>query len=252
MIGPDDTLYWTQWGSNELCRRTVAGSKTCQVVDDNIGPLGFDLDGHLFAAAGGKFYAVDLNLATPPVLVTTIDGWMVRFAFGLDGMVYLPDSAHEVIVSADLKATPPVTKTITAAAGLPWISAVMVDAQGKLYAAIAYDETADGIVHMDPESGATAEVWRLSPPGLVQPIRAQDGRLFVGDIHSGTIYEMLPEGKLRAIMPLGMVAPVVWQLSSAPMAVNRSMWPTRCQCVSLMGQPGKRAMSSISTPKRAH
>ncbi len=204
-VGADDSIYWTAWNNNDLCRLQADGTKQCQTFDAGVSAIGFSEDGRLFAGVNDALYEVDPELASPPVHVTTIGGFIAPFDFGPDGMLYIPLRDIEQIVRVDVDATKPSPETV-ASSDLPWAFAASFDAEDQLHCVVSYDEYTDALVRVDTTTGEVHEAWR-SPAGLGQPILTEDGRLFVGDIHNGAIREFLPDGSLRTVSPSGMVAP---------------------------------------------
>lgn len=206
-IGPDGSIYWTDIFQGTVGRLAPDGSMSSQMVGVGVNPIVFSPDGRLFASIvvmGDALYELDPNLTASPKLLSEGQGWLNSFQFGPDGMLYAPGWDKSQVVRIDVNAEP--VKIEVVAEGIPWPNAVKLDSQGSLYSNGARDQNTDGILRIDKETGAFEPIV-FTPSGIDNFAFDANDRLFVTLLGEGTIAEVMDDGALRMLGPVGLVSP---------------------------------------------
>ena len=206
-MGPDGSLYWSSFFSLNVCRFDDAGEKTCQAMPVDTWGLDFAPDGRLFATADAhveSLYEVDPQLDASPQHVAHLGSLIAHFAFGPDGKVYAPLLLEGTILRVDVDADPVSIETVAEGLTLPW--AVAFDSSGQMYVAASADNDHNEILRLDPATGEREVVGRL-PAGYHSIIFGADDRLFASHFDEGALYELLPDGELKAITEPGITGP---------------------------------------------
>lgn len=206
-IGPDGSIYWTDIFQGTVGRLAPDGSMSSQMVGVGVNPIVFSPDGRLFASIvvmGDALYELDPNLTASPKLLSEGQGWLNSFQFGPDGMLYAPGWDKSQVVRIDVNAEP--VKIEVVAEGIPWPNAVKLDSQGNLYSNGARDQNTDGILRIDKETGAFEPIV-FSPSGIDNFAFDANDRLFISLLGEGTIAEVMDDGALRMLGPVGLVSP---------------------------------------------
>ena len=208
-VGPDGSIYWTDFLLGQVGRLAPNGVVTKQFVAPGMNPIAFTADGRLFvgqAFAGDGLYELDPNLVRAPRVVIPDSGvapfprQLNGFDFGPDGMLYAPQPFLGTIVriDPDSGAMTPVTDAF--AGRFP--SSVEFDSRGRLYASLS-----DGaVVRVDRDTG-TYKVVAEIPAGLDNMVFGPRDRLYVSSYENGGVYVVGPGGRVRTLSRGGLILP---------------------------------------------
>lgn len=206
-FGPDGSIYWTDFFKGSVGRLAPDGSTSSQMVAPGVNPIIVAPDGRLFvglAFLGDALYQLDPELAAPPRLLAEGLGGLNSFQFGPDGMLYSPVMEKGQVVRIDV-ATDPIQIEVVAE-GLNWPLSAKFDSQGRLYASGAPDVETAGITRIDMATGEL-ETVAVAPSGIDNfAFDAQD-RLFLSLLAEGSVAEVMEDGALRMLGPVGLVGP---------------------------------------------
>ena len=205
-VAPDGTLYWTNYTSGEVCRR-ADHTTTCQFVGAFINPITISDDGRLFVATAfpifsDALYEIDPDLVQAPERIFNNAGMLNGMDWGPDGFLYAPSWTAANILRIDVDSCdesewcenePIVNGTI------PMPSAVKFDSQGRLF---ALDSSSGQVLQVDVTTGSLTVVAVL-PSGLDNLAFDSEDRLFVSNIATGVVVEVLPDGSTRTVSGLG-------------------------------------------------
>jgi sugar lactone lactonase YvrE len=204
-VAPDGTLYWTNFGSGEACRR-ADNITTCQFVGPSINPITISDDGRLFVATSmpvisDALYELDPALVQPPQRIFNKPGLLNGMDWGPDGFLYAPSWKQANILRIDVDSCDEsescdnemiVDGIITVPA------AAKFDSQGNLY---ALDSSSGQVLQVDTTTGSSTVIATL-PTGLDNLAFDSEDRLFVSNI-SGLVVEVLTDGTTRIVSGLG-------------------------------------------------
>lgn len=205
-IGPDGSIYWTDIFQGTVGRLAPDGSMSSQMVGVGVNPIVFSSDGRLFAALaflGDALYELDPNLIEPPRLLAENLGGLNAFQFGPDGKLYAPLMNNGQVVRIDVDAEPIDVQVI--AEGI-WPVAVKVDSKGQVYANGDPNANPTGIARINVATGEL-ETVAVTPSGSDNFAFDANDRLFATLLAEGTIAEVMDDGSLRMLGPVGMVSP---------------------------------------------
>lgn len=205
-VAPDGSIYWTDIFEGRVGRLGADGSMRSQMVDVGVNPIVFSSDGRLFAALaflGDALYELDPNLIEPPRLLAENLGGLNSFQFGPDGKLYAPLMDKGQVVRIDVDAEPIEIEVV--AEGL-WPVAVKLDSKGQLYANGDPNANPTGITRIDIATGEL-ETVAVTPSGSDNFAFDANDRLFATLLAEGTITEVMDDGSLRMLGPVGMVSP---------------------------------------------
>ena len=206
VIAPDGTLYWTNYSSGEACRR-ADDTTTCQFVGAFINPITISDDGRLFVATAmpifsDALYELDPDLIQAPQRIFNNAGMLNGMDWGPDGFLYAPSWTAANILRIDVDSCDASescdNETVVAGTiGMP--SAVKFDSQGDLY---ALDSSSGEVLRVDTTTGSLTVIATL-PAGLDNLAFDSEDRLFVSNIVTGLVVEVLPNGTTRTVSGLG-------------------------------------------------
>lgn len=200
-FGPDGSLYWTAIISGEVGRLAPNGTKsTVAMLPPGVNPITFSDDGRLFVGLcflGQGLYEVYPNGASPRLITRDIS-CINAFDFGPDGYLYAPMLQEGRIVKINVDTA----EFTTVATGFPEPAAVKFDSQGRLY---VVDNATREITRMNLQTQTREVITRLE--GVDNLAFDARGRLFASDAQHGTVYEIMPNGKPRKLIPYGMITP---------------------------------------------
>jgi sugar lactone lactonase YvrE len=205
-VAPDGSIYWTDIFEGRVGRLGADGSMSSQMVGVGVNPIVFSSDGRLFAALaflGDALFELDPNLIEPPRLLAENLGGLNSFQFGPDGKLYAPLMDKGQVVRIDVDAEPIEIEVI--AEGL-WPVAVKVDSKGQVYANGDPNANPTGITRVDVATGEL-ETVAVTPSGSDNFAFDANDRLFATLLGEGTIAEVMEDGSLRMLGPVGMVSP---------------------------------------------
>ena len=205
-IAPDGTLYWTNYSSGEACRR-AAETTTCQFVGAFINPITISDDGRLFVATAmpifsDALYELDPDLVHPPQRILNNAGMLNGMDWGPDGFLYAPSWTEANILRIDVDScdeSESCDRETVVAGTIAMPSAVKFDSQGNLY---AVDSLSGEVLRVDTTIGSLTVIATL-PAGLDNLAFDSEDRLFVSNIATGLVVEVLPNGTTRTVSGLG-------------------------------------------------
>jgi len=205
-IAPDGTLYWTNYSSGEACRR-AAHTTTCQFVGAFINPITISDDGRLFVATAmpifsDALYELDPDLVQAPQRIFNNAGMLNGMDWGPDGFLYAPSWTATNILRIDVDSCDESESCdsemiVSGTIGMP--AAVKFDSQGNLY---ALDSLSGQVLQVDTLTGSLTLVTTL-PAGLDNLAFDSEDRLFVSNIATGVVVEVLADGTTRTVSGLG-------------------------------------------------
>jgi len=205
-VAHDGTLYWTNYGSGEACRR-AEDTTTCQFVGAFINPITISDDGRLFVATAmppisDALYELDPDLIQAPQRIFNNPGWLNGMDWGPDGFLYAPSWTEANILRIDVDSCDESescdSETImNGTIAMP--AAVKFDSQGNLY---ALDSSSGQVLQVDTTTGSSSLIATL-PAGLDNLAFDAEDRLFVSNIISGFVVEVLPDGTTRTVSGFG-------------------------------------------------
>jgi sugar lactone lactonase YvrE len=205
-IAPDGTLYWTNYSSGEACR-LAADTTTCQFVGAFINPITISDDGRLFVATAmpifsDALYELDPDLVQPPQRIFNNVGMLNGMDWGPDGFLYAPSWTEANILRIDVDSCDEselcdTERVVDGTIAMP--SAVKFDSQGNLY---AVDSLSGEVLRVDTTVGSVTVIATL-PAGLDNLAFDSEDRLFVSNIVTGMVVEVLPNGTTRTVSGLG-------------------------------------------------
>ncbi|MDP2040260.1 MAG: hypothetical protein Q8S14_05705 [Algoriphagus sp.] len=219
-FGPDGSLYWTDTMIGFVGRMTPEGVVTKQFVALGVNPITFSDNGRLFVGLcfqGDGLYELDPNLIAPPrpIIVSTPEnpfplGFLNRFDFGADGMLYGPIFGGGIVVKVDIdRPGPPSTS--------PYTDGTVTVVAGGFTVPVAAKFDSKGVLHVLDQSG---EVFKVNTStgektlfikiqeGLDNLAFDSKGSLFISNADFGSIVEILPSGQPRTVSKGGMIAPM--------------------------------------------
>lgn len=212
-VGPDGSIYWTDFMAGDVGRLTPEGVFTKQLVAPGMNPIAFTADGRLFVGQGfmgDALFELDPELVAPPRVVIPSSGvppflgQLNGFDFGPDGMLYSPQPfmMRVIKVDPDTGVIDPTPVADFSALGLH-PSSVEFDSQGHLYASLA-----DGlmIVRIDLATGAFEEVARISEGEIDNMCFDAGDRLYFSNSQTGAIYTVRSCG-VRTLSRGGLMLP---------------------------------------------
>jgi len=205
-IAPDGTLYWTNYSSGEACRR-AADTTTCQFVGAFINPITISDDGRLFVATAmpifsDALYELDPDLLQAPERIFNNAGMLNGMDWGPDGFLYAPSWTEANILRIDVDACDESEwcdgeTVVDGTLSMP--AAVKFDSQGNLY---ALDSLSGQVLQVDTATRSVTLVTTL-PAGLDNLAFDSEDRLFVSNIVTGLVVEVLPDGNTRIVSGVG-------------------------------------------------
>jgi sugar lactone lactonase YvrE len=204
-VAPDGTLYWTNYGSGEACRR-ADDTTTCQSVGPFINPITISDDGRLFVATfmpvfSDALYELDPDLVQAPQRIFNKPGWLNGMDWGPDGFLYAPSWKEANILRIDVDSCDEsewCDSEIIMDGTITMPAAVKFDSQGNLY---ALDSSSGEVLQVDTTTGSSTVIANLTA-GLDNLAFDSEDRLFVSNI-SGLVVEVLPNGTTRIVSGLG-------------------------------------------------
>ena len=205
-VAPDGTLYWTNYTSGEVCRRADHAT-TCQFVGAFINPITISDDGRLFVATAfpifsDALYEIDPDLVQAPERIFNHAGMLNGMDWGPDGFLYAPSWTAANILRIDVDSCDESewceNETIVNGT-IPMPAAVKFDSQGHLF---ALDSSSGEVLEVDVNTGSLTVVAVL-PIGLDNLAFDSEDRLFVSNIATGVVVEVLPDGSTRTVSGLG-------------------------------------------------
>ena len=205
-VAHDGTLYWTNYGSGEACRR-AEDTTTCQFVGAFINPITISDDGRLFVATAmppisDALYELDPDLVQAPQRIFNKPGWLNGMDWGPDGFLYAPSWKEANILRIDVDScdeSESCDSEIIVNGTIAMPAAVKFDSQGNLY---ALDSLSGEVLQVDTTTGSLTLIATL-PAGLDNLAFDSEDRLFVSNIVTGLVVEVLPNGTTRIVSGLG-------------------------------------------------
>lgn len=201
-FGPDGSLYWTSFSTGEVARLSPAGERTGQYLRPGVNSIAFSADGRLFVSLifmADALYEIDPDLAKPPRLIAENLGYLNGMDCGSDGYIYGPVWRRGEVVRIDISTG----EIATVAGGFIMPAAVKFGPDGYLY---VVDRVKGWVARVDVATGEARLVAEMMP-GLDNLACDSKGRLFVSHGQDGVVYEVLADGRTKAICHGGMIAP---------------------------------------------
>lgn len=202
-LGPDGNLYVTEYGGGAVSRVSPDGSVRTRIATNLSGANGieFDTRGRLFVsdlsfdpARPGGLWELDPTGLLPPVPVVRGIGNPEGFAFGPDGIAYVPDFYSGTISAVDVDAR--TSRTI--AAGFGMLAALEIDASGR----IVVLESDTGRAWRLDRDGRQREVIAQGEPGLDNLAIDTDGTIYVSNFARGNVRRVaMASGRLVPLLP---------------------------------------------------
>lgn len=207
VVAPDDVafdargnLYITEYYDGRVSVRERDG-RTRTLRDDVPGANGITIhQGRLFideCRIGGRLLELDLNGGAPRVLLENLP-LPNAMEVGPDGKLYFPMLGTNEICRVDLAGG--AAERVAGDLGGP--TAVKFDAQGRI---VSTQVGSGQVLRIDPRSGERTVLASL-PPGI-DNLTFVGERLFVSHF-TGTIAEVLGDGKTRTTVPGGLSWPL--------------------------------------------
>ena len=188
-VGPDGSIYWTDFVLGAVGRLAPDGTVTKQTVAPGMNPIAFSPTGRLFvgqAFNGSALFELDPALVKPPKVVIAngtapFPDQLNGFDFGSDGMLYAPQPFLSRIVKIN-----PDTGALVPVATLPGpASSVEFDSHGRLYASLL----GGTIARIDTATGASRVVATIrGGADLDNMVFDPQNRLFVSNSVNGAVY----------------------------------------------------------------
>lgn len=205
-VAPDGTLYWTNYGSGEACRR-ADDTTTCQFVGAFVNPITISDDGRLFVATAmpvfsDALYELDPDLVQAPQRIFNNAGMLNGMDWGQDGFLYAPSWTEANILRIDVDScdeSESCDRESIVDGTLTMPAAVKFDSQGNLH---ALDSSSGEVLQVDTTTGSLTVIATL-PAGLDNLAFDSEDRLFVSNIVTGFVVEVLPNGTTRTVSGLG-------------------------------------------------
>ena len=205
-LGPDGSVFWTDFGFGEVRRRTPDGTTTL-IASPGLGvnPITFSDDGRLFVsqcALGDQLFEIDPDGIEEPRLISD----QLGPGCGLNGMDWGPDdrlygprmSTNEVVrVDVDRGTVE------TVASGFKTPVALKFDSQNRLH---VLDTGAGEVVRVDVATGDTEVVGRVGIGSDNLAFDAED-RLFVSSFTDSYIVEVTGPETNRTVISGGVSFP---------------------------------------------
>lgn len=191
-VGPDGSIYWTDFFSGLVGRMDPDGTVTTQFVAVGVNPITVSDDGRLFvglAFVADGLYELDPALQEPPRLVHAEFGFLNGFDFGPDGLLYAPSIFSDAIIRIDVETG--ASEVVTDAVIGP--SAVKFNSQGQLFGT---EFVGGRVVQIDIETGELAVLAEF-PTGVDNLAFDSRDRLFVSHATDSFVAEILPGGNVR-------------------------------------------------------
>jgi sugar lactone lactonase YvrE len=205
-VAPDGTLYWTNYLSGETCRR-AGDITTCQFVGAFINPITISDDGRVFVATAlpifsDALYELDPELVQAPRRIFNNPGMLNGMDWGPDGWLYAPSWAAKNILRIDVDScdeSESCDREMIVDGTIAMPAAVKFDSLGNLY---ALDSMTGQVLQVDVTTGRATVIATL-PAGLDNLAFDSEDRLFVSNIVTGLVVEVLPDGTTRVVSGLG-------------------------------------------------
>ena len=210
-VGPDGSIYWTDFPIGEVGRLAPNGKVTKQKVAPGMNPIAFSADGRLFVAQaflGDGLFELDPNLVKPPKVVIPDSGaagapWprqLNGFDFGPDGLLYAPQPFLGRIVRIDPDTGKTSVVTDKLPGGVP-PGSVEFDRRGRLYASLR-----DGtIARVNRVTGDSHVFTRIKGATLDNMVFGARGRLYASNDVNGAVYVVARDGGVRTLSDGGPV-----------------------------------------------
>jgi len=203
-IGPDGSIYWTDFITGTVGRLAPDGEVTKQFVGRGVNPIAFNAEGRLFVALdfqGDALYELDPDLTEEPRLITEGLGSFNAFQFGENGFLWGPlfsKGKIAMVVPGSGK-----INEIFVEGGFVVPVAVKFNSKGELH---VLDMITGEVARVDPLLGTKTVIGRARLGSDNLAFDSQD-RLFVSNNADGSIIEILPNGTNRVVVPGGLIAP---------------------------------------------
>jgi sugar lactone lactonase YvrE len=168
-----------------------------------INPITISEDGRLFVATAlplfsDALYELDPELLQPPQRIFNNAGMLNGMDWGPDGFLYAPSWTERNILridvdSCDESETCESETIVEGTIRMP--SAVKFNSRGDLY---TVDSLSGEVLRVDATTGSLAVTATL-PAGLDNLAFDSEDRLFVSNIATGFVVEVLPDGSTRTV-----------------------------------------------------
>ena len=200
VFGPDGSIYATEITEGRVSVRAPNGTTRVLRGDMPVAnPITFH-NGRLIAGEcrpGGRIMELDLNGGAPRVILDNVP-MPNAFDVGPDGKLYFPVMGTNEIWRVDLAGGAP--EVVAKDLGVP--DSVKFDSKGR----IVSTQVASGqVLRIDPRTGQR-EVLADIAPGM-DNVTFVGERIFVSNI-SGSINEVLGDGKFKPLVPGGLQWPL--------------------------------------------
>ena len=205
-LGPDGSVFWTDFAFGEVRRRTPNGTTTL-IASPGLGvnPITFSDDGRLFVsqcALGDQLFEIDPDGIEEPRLISDQLGpgcGLNGMDWGPDNRLYGPRMSTSEVVRVDVD-----RGTVeTVATGFEAPVALKFDSQNRLH---VLDTGAGEVVRVDVATGGTEVVGRVGIGSDNLAFDAED-RLFVSSFTDSYIVEVTGPDTLREVIPGGVSFP---------------------------------------------
>ena len=205
-LGPDGSVFWTDFGFGEVRRRTPDGTTTL-IASPGLGvnPITFSDDGRLFVsqcALGDQLFEIDPDGIEEPRLISDHLGpgcGLNGMDWGPDDRLYGPRMSTSEVVRVDVD-----RGTVeTVASGFESPVALKFDSQNRLH---VLDTGAGEVVRVDVATGDTEVVGRVGIGSDNLAFDAED-RLFVSSFTDSYIVEVTGPETNRTVISGGVSFP---------------------------------------------
>lgn len=236
--GPDGTLYWSNFWTGEVIRRTETGLSTTYEVGQGAGPLAVSADGTVAVARrvlGEGLTVLDSNLGGAKRLIDlpfTPGG----LAFSPRGQLYATSWHTGEIYRIRLQEYPATFEVVadgfTTPAGLAFEAEgrlLLVDhATGEVWRILLPGATAHGDEFESDAAGAKVLVQKrllhVFEPGLSSVAPDPRGHLYVGNSQDGSVIKLYSYGATRVIREGGLILPGGLTLCPSGAKQDEPLW----------------------------
>lgn len=221
-LGPDGLLYVTEFGGGGVVRMRPDGTERTRIIDSmpptvvgGFNGIEFNTQGRLFVtdltfdpARPGGLWEIDPAGSFAPIPVARSIGNLEGFAFGPDGLAYIPDFYNGTISAVDVD-----RHTVrVVVAGLGVLAALEVDADGAL---IVLESDTGRVLKVDAVSGVFTEIAR-GEPGLDNLAIDGAGTIYVSNFVRGDVRRV--DQTRGVLLAIGPDAPLSIPVSVTPAA----------------------------------
>jgi sugar lactone lactonase YvrE len=211
VVGPDDTLYWTDsFYFQTIFSRPLGGPSVPLVPIGSVpfaNPVTLSDDGtRLFYAQcwnpepENGVYELNLETNTSSTIIDGIFGCSSNAIDFRDEALYTPRPFEGRVVKIDLADNNTISNVTTGWGGAP--QALKFDSMGMLHATNSGIGQVARINLSNPDTDNNREIIAEFPPGWIDNLAFdKDDRLYISSTSDATIVELLPSGEKRVVSP---------------------------------------------------